>query len=103
MQQDIQLNQRLNADLETTLALLTTSSRMEARAKDLGFEYLDAEDLDYVYVPGYPGRRSLVLAPPPSPTSASTAALPPEFTQSLLDLVLDISSKSRLSLLEIPR
>ena len=85
MQAEIQLNDRLNADLQTKLALLTTASSMEDRAEELGFRPTDASELTYIIVPEYAGRAPVVLAPPPGPIASSTQILPPEFTQSLIE------------------
>jgi hypothetical protein len=85
MQAEIQINDRLNADLQTRLALMTTASSMETRAKELGFRQASASEITYIVVPEYTGRAPVILAPPPGPVAASTHILPPEFTQSLID------------------
>ncbi len=85
MQAEMQTNDRLNADLQTRLALLTTATSMETRAKEMGFRPLSAGEITYIIVPDYSGRAPVTLAPPPGPVSASGQILPPEFTQSLID------------------
>ncbi len=101
LQAEILSNQRFNSDLETQLALLTSHSEMEARAEDLGFRPADASEIVYLVVPGYPGRLPAVLAPPPGPVTASMASLPPEFTESLIDWIRQLSSSPIFSLPEV--
>ena len=50
--------QRENADLETQLADLTSTSVMEQRAKALGYRPVLPGELDYVAVPGFCGART---------------------------------------------
>ena len=76
--------QRANADLETQLARLTSSSEMQRRALDLGYRPVKPGELDYVAVSGYV---------PPEPAILRAAKdvayfpqpLPAEYTQSLLE------------------
>ena len=98
MQADIQLNERLNADLQTRLAMLTTASSMEARAKELGYRQATASEITYIVVPEYAGRTPVVLAPPPGPVASSAQILPPEFTESLIDWVRQLTLRPSLSL-----
>ena len=90
---EIQVNERVNADLETQLAVLTSASNVEARARELGFRPTAADEYTYIYVDGYSGRKPIVLAPPHGPEETSTETLPPEFTQSLIEWVREISLK----------
>lgn len=75
--------QQTNADLQSQLGGLTSTSVMELRAKTLGFQPVDPNDLDYVLVPGY-------VAPKPSilvgmgPLRPSAPSIPPEYTESLI-------------------
>ena len=77
-------NQHANADLETTLAELTSNSSMEARAKTLGFVSVDPSQMEYLVVPGYKEPMpeilagALVLRP-------SAPSIPSEYTESLID------------------
>jgi cell division protein FtsL len=98
MQAEIQLNDRLNADLQTKLALLTTASSMEERAEELGFRPADASEITYIFVPEYAGRSPVVLAPPPGPVGLSTQILPPEFTESLIDWFRQLTLRPPLRL-----
>jgi hypothetical protein len=77
-------NQRTNADLDTQVASLLSTSEMEQRAKTLGFEPAQPDELEYLVVPGYVSPSPLHFA------SASQARLhapstPPEYTQSLVE------------------
>ncbi len=85
MQKEIEHLKRSNADLETTLAFLTSTSMMEERARALGFQPVEPEKLVFVVVPGYPGRQEANLAPPSQPTVVSGPDFSPAFTVSLLD------------------
>jgi hypothetical protein len=77
--------ERINADLETQLAQLTTASAMEDRAVELGFRRVSHSEITYIVVEGYYGRQEAVLAPPPGPAVSDMPELPPEYTQTLLD------------------
>ena len=72
------------ADLQTQLASLTSASVMEQRALDLGYHSMQAEEIEYLVVPGYvrPQPDILRLVPEPGLNAPTT---PPEYTQSLLD------------------
>jgi hypothetical protein len=73
-----------NADLQTELARLTSSDDMERRAYALGFRPVKADEVEYLYVPGYvaPQAATLAAAPELQPSAPGT---PPEYSQSLLD------------------
>jgi len=76
--------QQKNADLETRLAKLTSSSEMERRAGGLGYRPVQPGELDYIPVPGFV---------PPEPDLLRQAedvtvpqqSLPYEYTESLLE------------------
>jgi hypothetical protein len=85
MQEDILMLERINADLETKLASLTSIESMELRAQELGFRPLVPGESHYLLVSGYRGRQVVALAPPPGPVLSSIPDLPPEFTQTLFD------------------
>lgn len=93
MQAEIRLTQRLNADLETRLALLTSARGMEVRAEALGFRRMNPDEITYLRVPGYSGRKPASLAPPPGPVQGSTRSLPPEFTESLIDWLSQMTER----------
>jgi hypothetical protein len=76
------------ANLRTNIADETSSTRMAVRAKDLGFRDATAEDLTYVVIPGYAGRRAIVSAPPPG-ADMSPVYLKPIYTQSLSEWLFE--------------
>lgn len=75
--------QRENADLETHLATLLSTSAMEARAQALGYRTAEAGEIHYFIVPGYtrPTGVNLTVSHP----VASVRTTPPEYTLSLLE------------------
>lgn len=89
MEVDILRLQQDNADLENQLGLLTSIRTMEQRAEALGFQPINPAEVVYVSVPGYAGRQAVALAPPPGPVTAFDDGLPPEYTQTLLDWVIE--------------
>jgi hypothetical protein len=84
MRLEITTIQRLNADLETRLADLTSTNIMVQRALELGYRPVKPGELDYLAVPGF-------IAPEPDLLLAAEDVtqldriLPPEFTQSLIE------------------
>jgi hypothetical protein len=79
--------QRENADLQTRLASLLSTSTMEARAHAMGFRPAEAGEIQYLVVPGYVRSTGVSLAVTRPQTSAPST--PPEYTQSLLDWISD--------------
>ena len=77
-------NQHANFDLETKLAELTSNSSMEARAQALGYEPVDANQLQYLVVPGYAPPKPPILSGATS-LKPSAPSIPPEYTESLVD------------------
>jgi hypothetical protein len=75
--------QQTNADLQSHLAELTSTSAMELRAKTLGFQPVDQNELDYVLVPGYVAPKPSILAGI-GPLRPSAPSIPPEYTESLI-------------------
>lgn len=88
------------ADMRTQLAVLTSSTNMEARAKEMGFVEADSEHTVYAVIPGYTGRSPALLAPPPGADLLSAPLVQPNYTQSLGDLLfkgfLSASSKDQV-------
>jgi hypothetical protein len=76
--------QQTSADLQTQLATLTSASVMERRALDLGFRPVDAEEMEYLVVPGYTESQPDILSSIPQP-QMSAPTIAPEYKQSLLD------------------
>ncbi|HEX2696077.1 MAG TPA: hypothetical protein VHM28_00110 [Anaerolineales bacterium] len=73
-----------NGDLQTKLAELTSTAAMEERAQALGYQSVEASELDYVIVPGYSAPKPAILTAAPLLRPAAPS-IPPEYTQSLLD------------------
>jgi cell division protein FtsL len=85
MEEEIDALKLANADLESTLAKITSSEELERRARSLGFEPIEIDQSVFIVVPGYHPRQHVRLAPPPGPVRTVAAALPSAFTESLLD------------------
>lgn len=81
---DITATQRMNADLETELAVQLSTSNMEARARAMGFRPADMGEIQYLVVPGYVHFTGVNLAAAQTQMPAQYT-VPPEYTQSLLD------------------
>jgi len=58
---------------------------MEERAKAMGFEAADPNQVVYVVVPGYAGRQTAILAPPPGITEDQGPVVKSIYRQSLWD------------------
>jgi len=83
LQYDITANERLNADLQTQLALLTSTEEMERRARAAGYRPARPGELVYVVVPGYaPPQPAILTAAPSAPAEIGR---PAEYSQSLLE------------------
>lgn len=96
LQADITTNKRLNADMETNLAGLTSVEAMQPRAEALGFEPASLEDITYIVVPGYAGEMPVDL----SLTKQVEPVVPtilPAYRESWLDYFLNQKSPSSSS------
>ena len=91
LRSEITATQRMNADLETQLATLLSTRTMDRRARELGFRPAEAGEIHYLIVPGYSRAPAVSLAKT-QPQVVTTRALPPEYTQSLLDWFLELLS-----------
>jgi hypothetical protein len=84
----IATNLRINTELETKLAQLTSVEAMRKRAEEMGFQPATPEDVVYVSVPGYSG-------PPPVDLSTASVNQPlspvilPEYTESWIDYFMN--------------
>lgn len=76
--------QRANADLETQLADLTSTSVMQQRALQLGYRPVKPGELDYLSVPGFVAPEPPLLLAAEDVTQADRI-LPEEYTQSLIE------------------
>lgn len=84
MRFEITAIQRANADLETQLANLTSTTEMERRALELGFRPVKPGELDYVAVPGFVAPEPAILLAAEDVTEYSLP-LPSEYSQSLIE------------------
>ncbi len=73
------------ANMESQLAILTSTSVMKRRAIELGFRSATSEEITYINVPGYTGRDHIELAEPAQPVVSTTLVLSPRYTQSWVD------------------
>jgi hypothetical protein len=73
------------ASMRASLGEKTSSAIMYAKAKDKGFVEPTNEDMVYVVAPGYGGRATFVMAPPPGPSAAPEPVVKPRYRQSLWD------------------
>ncbi|HAV77454.1 MAG TPA: hypothetical protein DCX53_08875 [Anaerolineae bacterium] len=76
--------QRSNADLETELAGLTSSTTMQRRALELGYRPVKPGELDYVFVPGYVAPEPEILLAAVDITTPAYR-VPKDYTESLLE------------------
>lgn len=87
---DIQAKQKLIEtydreieDRESRLAEILSSKEMEDRARRLGFQPIQPDQIVYMKVPGYAEDPVVVLAPSTPPSLASAPMVPPQYTESL--------------------
>jgi len=81
---ELAVTQRLNADLETQLAVQLSKNDMADRARTLGFRPSLQGEIHYLIVPGYarPSGVNLAFAQPLAPENLT---IPSEYTESLWD------------------
>jgi cell division protein FtsL len=84
MRLEITTVQRTNADLETQLANLTSTTEMQRRAVEMGYRPVKPGELDYVAVPGFVAPEPAILLAAEDVTDYSQS-LPSEYTQSLIE------------------
>ncbi len=85
LEYDREAAQRKIAHLEARYGQLTSLQVMLPRAKELGFEEPNPDDIVYVVVPGYYGRPAYVEAPPPGTGRMQGPIIKPEYRQSIWD------------------
>ena len=76
---------RENEDLQSRLALILSSTEMEARAVSLGFMPIPPDQILYLNVPGYEERQPVVLAPSNERNVIGARYMPPEYTESIFE------------------
>ncbi len=94
LEAQIAANQRVNADLQTNIAVQLSHTVLHQRALELGYQPVSREDLEYVVVPGYYPPQGVELVTPV--VTVDPLAASPEYTESLFDwLARQIQSGSR--------
>jgi hypothetical protein len=77
--------ERQIADQKAQIAILTSSSTMQKRAKEMGFERVNPSEAVYISVPGYAGKQPVVLAAPPGINDTARSLVKASYRQSLWD------------------
>jgi hypothetical protein len=77
--------ERTIADRKSQLALITSATLMEERALDMGFDPADPDNVVYIVIPGYAGRQTAILAPPPGVIEEEGPVVKSTYRQSLWD------------------
>jgi hypothetical protein len=83
MQSDIEALGLDIEDRQSELAMILSSSSMEERARAMGFEVVETDEMVYLSVPGYMERQSVILAPISERVITRAPVIPPEYTESL--------------------
>ncbi|MHB8087555.1 MAG: hypothetical protein ACYDH2_04835 [Anaerolineaceae bacterium] len=87
MNAERQTLERQIADRKAKIAVLTSVTVMEQRAKDMGFERINSTDAVYVMVPGYSGKQAVVLAAPPGIDDSNRSLVLPIYRRSIWDML----------------
>jgi hypothetical protein len=69
----------------TDLAMLTSATVMQNRAKELGFVPAKRADIEYLYIENYVGKQPQPVSLPPTVRDQESNYLTPAFTQSIWD------------------
>ncbi len=77
------------ASLQSQIASLTSVSSMKTRAEELGYKVNDSESIHYLIIPGYTGRQTVILAPPPGPNAIGQSVIKSTYTLSLWEWLYD--------------
>lgn len=89
------VSRQATTDLQSRLAALTSSSVMQQRALELGYRPMEADDMEYLVVPGYSEPQPEILAAAPLP-QLSALTIPQEYNESLLEWIDEkIANSSR--------
>jgi cell division protein FtsL len=88
MQSEIDDFNRENEDLQTQIARILSSENMEARAREMGFEPVDQDEIVYLRVPGYTEQQPVLMAPLSERTVVSAVSVPPEYTESIFEWIV---------------
>ena len=85
------------ANLEAQLAELHAASNLREYVEEAGLHQAGPSEIVYLPVSGYNGDQPVRLAPPPGPAVASRPGVAPEFSQSLLDWLIEKMDEMELS------
>lgn len=83
LEAEIAANKRDNADLQTHIAALLSSQALSQRARSLGFEPVQREEVEYIVVPGYFPPQGVTFVQPAAETDLLAAR--PEYNESLFE------------------
>jgi cell division protein FtsL len=83
LEAEIAANKRDNADLQTHIAILLSNQSLSQRARALGFEPVERDDVEYIVVPGYFPPQGINFVQPTIETDL--LATKPEYSESLFD------------------
>jgi cell division protein FtsB len=92
---------RENEDLQSHLALILSSSEMEARANNLGFVPVPPDQIVYLNVPGYEERQPVILAAASVRNVVGARYMPPEYTESIFEWLIARARQWYLSIIEV--
>lgn len=85
------------AELEAQLAVLTSQTMIEQKAREMQMAPSDPDHVVYLYVPGYHGQTTANIAPPPRLERASASMIPAVYRQSLIEwMKMKIIQTSRM-------
>lgn len=87
--------QREIASLKTQLGNVNSIATMEGRAIKAGYKPAPSDKGMYVIVTGYFGKTQVNLAPPPGPDLIPETRLKPEYTTSLSEWMVRMSTELR--------
>ncbi|PWH17853.1 MAG: hypothetical protein DDG60_01305 [Anaerolineae bacterium] len=94
LEAEIAANKRDNADLQTHIAALLSNQSLSQRARSLGFQPVERDEVEYIVVPGYFPPQAATFVQPMAETDLLAAR--PEYNESLFEwLGRQIESASR--------
>ena len=85
----ITADQRVNADLETQLAGLSSVEAMQKRADAMGFQAANPEDVTYVVVPGYVAPSAVDMSIVNANQAVASPLILPAYTESWIDYFMN--------------
>lgn len=97
---EIVANERVNADLQTEIATLLSTTVLRERAASLGFVPVERAELEYLVVPGYADPAGLKLISAES--APDFLASSPEYSESLLDWIARQIETASAPLAQVP-